>query len=90
MQYYMWFISAISNVLGDELQCPNNYTVRTTMKLLRKHAFCSYDRTIRPVRKSNDTVDVRVRLLLRRIEFVSALLACYRMLYINIREISYM
>jgi hypothetical protein len=56
---------------ADDFQCPESGSYSTAINGLKTKIFCSYDRLVRPVRQHNDTVDVRVRLSLKRIQFVS-------------------
>ncbi|KAJ9585132.1 hypothetical protein L9F63_003084, partial [Diploptera punctata] len=62
-------LSFINVASIGEVKCPNNYTIRTTLSKLKRHAFCKYDSFVRPVRKHSDTVDVKLRLIIRKIDF---------------------
>ncbi|KDR17727.1 Neuronal acetylcholine receptor subunit alpha-2 [Zootermopsis nevadensis] len=56
-------------VRADGSQCRPNGEYSTAINRLRNDILCSYDVFVRPVRQYNDTVDVKVRLSLRRIQF---------------------
>ncbi|PNF14165.1 hypothetical protein B7P43_G13485 [Cryptotermes secundus] len=56
----------IATARADDFQCPDNSTAITRLK---SHVFCNYDPYIRPVRLYNETVDVRLRLVLKKIHF---------------------
>jgi hypothetical protein len=60
--------NAVGTVRADESQCPEN---STAMRRLKSHVFCNYDYFARPVRQYNETVDVRLRLVVKKIRFVS-------------------
>lgn len=60
--------TAVATARADEFQCPDN---STAIRRLKSHVFCNYDPYIRPVRWYNETVDVRLRLVLKKIHFVS-------------------
>jgi hypothetical protein len=58
-------------VRADDSECPKDDNFLTTMSQLKSQLFCSYDAYTRPVRQYNDTVDVKVLLVLKKIRFVS-------------------
>ncbi|XP_023726365.1 neuronal acetylcholine receptor subunit alpha-2-like [Cryptotermes secundus] len=60
------FLFLVATARADDFQCPDNSTAITRLK---SHVFCNYDPYIRPVRLYNETVDVRLRLVLKKIHF---------------------
>jgi hypothetical protein len=64
-------------VRGEGSACPGQYNSSTTMSELISKLFCSYDPYVRPVRQYSDTVDVKMQLVLKKIEFVSTIHSSY-------------
>jgi transposase len=58
-------------VRADDSECPKDYNYSTTIIQLKTQLFCSYDTFTRPVRQHNDTVDVKLQLVVKKIQFVS-------------------
>lgn len=65
----LFFFFIAENVRADGSVCPEQDKYSTAISNLTSKLFCAYDSYVRPVRQRNETVDVKMQLFLKKIQF---------------------